>query len=366
MILEFGERVVPIFVFLIGISVVVNVGAAAGVFDRLARASLRLSRGRNWVVWVIIVLLSVLSTAFLSLDTTAVLLTPIAMAFARAARLDPLPYALTVVWLANTASLFLPVSNLTNLLAASGGVIEGTSSFIPLAIGPALASVGVTVLIAALVFRRQLSGTHSPPELEHRAGHGHPSANRAAFALSCGALLLLVVLLVTDIPYWMSSTLVAATLLLGLRATRSPLTLGLGLVPWRILGIAAVLMVLTLVVQLIGGHLLDGIRLTDSAGDAVGLAAAGLALSNGVNNLPAYLLLEPLATSPLLLIALLIGTNVGPLITPWASLANLLWHDQLRRGGEQLSWMRFALLGLLVAPLSVAAATWALIALSPS
>lgn len=366
MILEFVERVVPIFVFLVGISVVVNIASAAGVFDRLARSSLRFSRGYNWVVWGIIVLLSVLSTAFLSLDTTAVLLTPIAMAFARAARLDPLPYALTVVWLSNTASLFLPVSNLTNLLAASGGIIGGTSSFIPLAIGPALASTAVTVLLAGLLFRRQLRGRHSSPQLAHAPA---ASAGRSMFVLSCAALGILVVLLVTDIPYWMSSTAVATVLLVAglvLRRRGSSIALGWGLVPWRILAIAAGLMALTLIAQLLGGHLLDGIHLGDTAGDATGLAAAGLLLSNGVNNLPAYLLLEPLATTPMLLIALLIGTNAGPLITPWASLANLLWHDQLRRGGEQLSWLRFGLLGLLIAPLSVAAATWALIALGPA
>ena len=62
---------------------------------------------------------AVTSTAVLSLDTTAVLVTPVVLALARQLGLDVALFAYTAVWLANTASLFLPVSNLTNLLALS-------------------------------------------------------------------------------------------------------------------------------------------------------------------------------------------------------------------------------------------------------
>ena len=69
------------------------------------------------MLWLLVVLVAALSTIFLSLDTTAVLLTPVVIVLARHAGLNPLPFALTTVWLANTGSLLLPVSNLTNLLA---------------------------------------------------------------------------------------------------------------------------------------------------------------------------------------------------------------------------------------------------------
>lgn len=50
-----------------------------------------------------------------------------------------------------------------------------------------------------------------------------------------------------------------------------------------------------------------------------------------MNNLPAYLALEPGARTAGELMALIIGVNAGPIITPWGSLATLLWADQLRR-----------------------------------
>jgi arsenical pump membrane protein len=82
--------------------------------------------------------------------------------------------------------------------------------------------------------------------------------------------------------------------------------------------------------------------------------------ANLVDNLPAYLALEPAATSPDRLIALLIGVNLGPLVTPWASLATLLWHQRLTAMDVRISWTRYALLGLIVAPLTVVGATLAL------
>jgi arsenical pump membrane protein len=87
-----------------------------------------------------------------------------------------------------------------------------------------------------------------------------------------------------------------------------------------------------------------------------GLAALG---ANGVDNLPSYLALEPTAAgSPLRLAALLVGVNAGPLLTPWASLATLLWAARCRSAGLTVSWGWFALRGLLlVPPLLVAAVT---------
>jgi len=49
--------------------------------------------------------------------------------------------------------------------------------------------------------------------------------------------------------------------------------------------------------------------------------------------------------------------NAGALITPWASLATLLWHSRLVAADVHFGWGRFMLLGLVVAPLTVAAST---------
>jgi Na+/H+ antiporter NhaD/arsenite permease-like protein len=52
--------------------------------------------------------------------------------------------------------------------------------------------------------------------------------------------------------------------------------------------------------------------------------------------------------------------NLGPLITPWASLATLLWHHRIVRLGVTISWPRFMLWGVVVAVPTVAIAALAL------
>ena len=58
--------------------------------------------------------------------------------------------------------------------------------------------------------------------------------------------------------------------------------------------------------------------------------------------------------------ALLVGVNAGPLITPWASLATLLWASRCRSAGLQISWGGFALRGLVLVPLVLVTASLAL------
>jgi arsenical pump membrane protein len=103
-----GERIAPVLGFVVAITVVAAIAAEAGLFDRLAAAAARLARGRGSLLWLLVVVVAVASTVFLSLDTTAVLLTPVVVTLARRVGLSPIPFALTTVWLANTGSLCCP------------------------------------------------------------------------------------------------------------------------------------------------------------------------------------------------------------------------------------------------------------------
>jgi Na+/H+ antiporter NhaD/arsenite permease-like protein len=136
------------------------------------------------------------------------------------------------------------------------------------------------------------------------------------------------------------------------------------LVPWSLLLFASGLFLVMETTRHLGASVLVSQLAGQGGGslDLVRLAAAGAAGSNVLNNLPAYLLAEPLAQTPQRMAALLIGVNAGPLVTPWASLATLLWHDRLVRMNVLISWKGYALFGLIVAPLTVLAAVAALAA----
>ncbi|MFB2598876.1 SLC13 family permease [Herbiconiux sp. P17] len=350
---ELARRVVPVLGFVVAITVVAELASAAGVFTALAERLAGWGRGRIWLLWLFVIALAVVCTAFLSLDTTAVLVTPVVVVLALHIGVSPIPFALAAVWLANTASLFLPVSNLTNLLAAEsfGGSAAG---FIAAAWAPAVVGVVVSAGILSFVFRKSLRGRFVAPE--------RTEISDRPLLLYCAIVVVaLLPLLVSGLPVAIVAG-AAAVLLLAAFLVRDRSAIRPSLIPWQALGIAAGLFVL---VETAHAHGLESLlaQVSGSGDDPLSLlhlAAIGALGANTINNLPAYLVLEPVAGDPLRLIALLIGVNLGPLVTPWASLATLLWHQRLTTLGVSISWPRFMGLGLIAVVIIVPAATLAL------
>lgn len=354
-----GERVWPILLFVLAITVVTELAAEAGLFAAVAERTASWGLGQGWLLWLLVLALSVLSTVFLSLDTTAVLLTPVVVLLARHVGLSPLPFALTTVWMANTASLLLPVSNLTNLLAAHE--LHGMTplGFAALMAAPALVAIVVPAALLFVVYRKQLMVRYEPSATAK-------ADDRMLLAASGTTVVILVPLLVSGLPVWIPA-LGAAIVLGGFFAVRRPAVLRFALVPWQLILLAAGLFLVVAAAHSLGlGAVLSAVSgKGDGPLDLLQLSASGALGSNLVNNLPAYLALEPVAGNPLRIAALLIGVNAGPLVTPWASLATLLWHDRLKALDVTISWRRYCLLGLVAAPVTVAAATLALALVHP-
>ncbi|WP_341210392.1 SLC13 family permease [uncultured Microbacterium sp.] len=343
--LAVADRVWPILLFVVAVTVVAELASRAGLFDVVAARLARIARGRTAWLWVLVVALATVATAFLSLDTTAVLLTPVVVAMAVARKVDPLPFAFVTVVLANTASLFLPVSNLTNLLASDALGGHDPVAFLAL-LGPsALIAVAVSVVVLTVVFLRKLPKTY--PDAASPA-----VADPVLLRVSAVVTVALLPLLVIGLDPWMPA-LAAAVVLIVTFALRAPRALGIRLVPWSLLVFAGGLFLAVGALEAVGIGRVTSV-LAGSGDDLVSLwqlAGVGALAANGINNLPAYLAMESVAGSPVRLAALLIGVNAGPIVTPWASLATLLWHDRLVAAGVEVRWSRFVLLGAVIAPL---------------
>ena len=119
-------------------SAVVNLASRVQLFEWLVSAIGR-GTGNRDAVFAGFLALAVASTVFFSLDTTAIMLTPLAVQLASRFRLPQPAVALSVVWIANLASLPLPVSNLTNLLALGGEAFSTNHDYIRAAAAPAAA-----------------------------------------------------------------------------------------------------------------------------------------------------------------------------------------------------------------------------------
>jgi arsenical pump membrane protein len=94
-------------------------------------------------------------------------------------------------------------------------------------------------------------------------------------------------------------------------------------------------------------------------------AAATAIASNVANNLPAALIARSVLVGSHAhmgtVLAALVGADVGPIITPFGSLATMLVLALARRAGEGVQARRFVVLGLWTAPVIVVATTLALI-----
>jgi arsenical pump membrane protein len=350
------RRIGPVLLFLAAVTVVAELSDAAGLFEVAADVAARAGRGRVLLLWALVVVLATGTTVVLSLDTTAVLLTSVVLALADRLRLPALPFALTTVWFANTASLLLPVSNLTNLLAAER-TGWSAATWASRAWAPALACVGVTALVLWLLHRTALRGSYAPgapPRVAHRR------LLRLA-AACCGGLGAAVTL---GAPPWAAAG-VAAVLLGAGFARAAPERLTASLVPVRLLAGTVAMFLLVAVAERHGLSAFlaraVGSPADPSWPDLLRVAGVGAAAANAVNNLPAYLAVEPAVSgSPRALLALVLGVNAGALITPWGSLATLLWWERCRARGVTVRARRFVACGLLLTVPVLVVATAAL------
>ncbi|ANY22147.1 SLC13 family permease [Gordonia terrae] len=359
----------PTIGFLAAMLVIADASARAGVFTWIGSILAHWSRSSPHRLLRIVFLAAAATTAVLSLDTTIVLLTPVAVATARRIGARVTPVAFANAHLANTASTLMPVSNLTNLLAFSATGLSFLG-FTGVMLAPWVAAIVVEYLIFRLYFADSLA----------RRAPGSPADEQPAVEDPPRPTLMLVMLGLLLVAFVVTEPLgvpLAAVAGVGAAAFTVPRLLDAPLPTLRntatalnipFLGFVAVLGVVILPVRTGPiGDWIGGLIPGESTLLAL-LAVAALAavLANLVNNLPATLLLIPLvAHDPGLVLAMLLGVNLGPNLAYFGSLANLLWRDIMRRdstgGGRGSPTSReYLRLGALTVPATLVVAVVAL------
>lgn len=346
-------RLLPVVGFLAAVLVLAQLCDDEGLFRAAGAAMARTNNGSARQLLAKVFVIGAATTAVLSLDATVVLLTPVVLATTRALGVPARPHAYATAHLANTASLLLPMSNLTNLLAFTATGLS-FHHFTAIMAPSWLAAVAVEFLLLRWLFARDLAVEPKP----------EPSTDTARVPV-----FVLVVLALTLIGFAVTSMLgfspawaaLAGAVVLGVRALARRET--------SIAGIAAAADVPFLVFVLCLGVVVDGLMLNgleaamrdvlptgDTLPALLGIAAVAAVLSNVVNNLPAVLVLLPLvATSgPTAVFAILIGVNIGPNLTYVGSLANLLWRSVVRRD-IPAGFGEFSRVGLLTTPATLVA-----------
>ncbi|HEX5323034.1 MAG TPA: ArsB/NhaD family transporter [Capsulimonadaceae bacterium] len=357
-----------VLLFLFALMLLSGLLEQSGFFEWAAILAARSSRGEARILFRNVFLLGFAITALLSLDTTAIILTPIVAAFISRLRLPSKPYLIACAFVANCGSLLLPVSNLTNLLFASAFHLSFGRFTLIMAL-PQFAAILANYLAFRYLFRHQFG-----QDFDRRPIPDSLSVlpDRIFFAAS------LLVLGVVLIGYFAGSLLGIPPYLIALGGCAVLLLVGAARrrIAWKRLSGEISLPLFVFVIGLF--VVVRGVENLGLAGIAAGMldsgrspltqiliSAFGAAIgANIINNIPMGLLaisiIKSAGASGSALYGALLGCNIGPNLTLAGSLATMLVITSARKRGENIGAWDFLRAGLFTTPLVLLASCLAL------
>ena len=353
------RTLLPVVGFLAAVLVLAQLCADDGLFAAAGDLVARACHGSPVRLLGGVFAVASVTTAVLSLDATVVLLTPVIFASAARVGARARPHVYATAHLANSASLLLPVSNLTNLLAFTASGLTFTR-FAALMAPAWLLVIGLEYAVFRRFFRTDLAAPGRPPERAEPL----PTPRFTLVVLALTLAGFAVTSLAGINPAWAA---LAGVLVLGSRELKRGRTTVRELVGAAAPLFCLFVLALGVVVKAVVDNGLDsaaGRIVPDGDGLPALLAVAAVAavLANVINNLPAILALLPVlaGSGPGPVLAALIGVNIGPNLTYAGSLATLLWRRILHEHHTDADLRTFSLLGLCTVPVTLLAATTAL------
>lgn len=344
------------FVIVAGLLLIGLVAAEDGLFAAAGERLGRLRSGRTALLAGFSVLVMVV-TALLNLDTSVAFLTPVAVHTGRRKGGDAAVLVSACLLLSNAGSLLLPGSNLTNLIVLGHLHMAG---------GRFVARMGVPWLAAGLVTAAVVAGwgrglgsrrRSRPPRgaAEAASTPRRPVVGLGLAAVAAAVVVMLAVASPAPIVFGIGALAAAARLVVA-RIRWAQV--------WDVLGVPVLAGLFGLSVGLgaLGRDWSAPARALSHL-DPWATAAVGAGATIVINNLPAAALLS--ARAPAHPLSLLIGLNVGPNLFVSGSLAWVLWYKSARTSGGRPDVRRTVGMGLVSAPVALAAAVGALLLVGP-
>lgn len=342
-----------VYLFLTGMMLLAEAAREEKLFDWLAAHATRMAKGSANRLFLLIYLVGVVVTTFLSNDATAVVLTPAVAAAVKAAKVkSPLPYLLICAFIANAASFVLPISNPANLVIY-GSHMPPLLQWLEQYSLPSILAIAVTYTVLRFTQRNalneQIASDITIPVLSQ-------GGKTAMFGIGITAVILLIASafnMQLGLPTAITGILTSAVVIV--RARKNPMIVIKG-VSWAVLPLVAGLFVIVEALNKTGltGTLTNILHEHAAHSVTATTWGSGLVVAFGcnlMNNLPAGLIAGNVVQGhvpELVKSAVLIGVDLGPNLSVTGSLATILWLVALRREGQTVSAWAFLKLGALV------------------
>ncbi|MCR4439813.1 MAG: anion transporter [bacterium] len=321
----------------------------AGFFRIVSARVVGFARTSRQLLFLIVVVSGVLSAVFLN-DTVVLMFTPLLVEILKSLRRDPVPYLVALATAANVGSAATIIGNPQNMLIGMASKIS-FGRFVAAMAPVALAGLLVCYAVVVLVYRREFKQNSFHPVVGYQVRTSRPLLIKSLIAFG-----LMMVALVAGMPTPLAALGAASTLLVTRRIKPARVFTELD---WSLLVFFASLFVVTHAVNVLVVSGLHGDlgRLASGRGLAT-LSAVAVVLSNLVSNVPAVLLLRPIAFSwpepNVAWLTLAMATTFAGNLTLLGSVANLIVAESARARGVRLSIAEYLKAGVPITLLTVA------------
>ena len=333
-----------------------------GFFEWCAIKMAKLSHGNGNLMFVYSLLLGALVSALFANDGAALILTPILLSKMRILKLNAktiLTFLLAGGFISDSASLPFVFSNLTNIVTADYFHIGFVEYFLVMII-PYVVSVVVSIGILWLLLRKDIPKYVDVTLLKNE---DEVLKNKTLFYLSWPFLMLLLTGYVVGDIYHVPISFFAfgggiLYLLMAVWFKSAKFWLIIRTAPWQIVWFSIGLYIVVYGLKNAGltDELSKFLHLLNEQGELVAIVGTGFVsaiLSAVMNNMPTIMIMDisiENIANPLLAYANIIGANLGPKMTPFGSLATLLWLHVLEKKGMKIGFLEYTKFGLLVTP----------------